>query len=223
MERIARDQDKIWHHYKELDSRRVEALNQKAIMEGALQRADDAQRVSRENIEARVVAEAQERAERGARIAAEAKERVERGARIAAEDARVAAEARERAAEERAANLEAQLRNLVHLGLARTRLNPLPMDSIAHLGLTRFGEYITPGLRNDIDTEYYPKGFIHGDVKQSNVVFDIAMNFWFIDFAETILESEPSSSQKTGSSLSCTPELWAAGMTIRHINTGRLP
>ncbi|KAF9506937.1 hypothetical protein BS47DRAFT_365930 [Hydnum rufescens UP504] len=46
MERIARDQDKIRHHYKELDSRR------KAIMEGPLQRADDAERVSRENIEA---------------------------------------------------------------------------------------------------------------------------------------------------------------------------
>ncbi|KAF9507927.1 hypothetical protein BS47DRAFT_1350986 [Hydnum rufescens UP504] len=120
MERIAWDQDKIRHHYKELDSRWVEALNQKAIMEGALQRADDAERVSRENKEARVVAEArnaQERAERGARIAAEdarmaaeAKERAERGARIAAE-------ARERAAEERAANLEAQLRNL---GLSTT-------------------------------------------------------------------------------------------------------
>jgi len=131
MERIAWDQDKIRHHYKELDSRRVEALNQKAIMEGALQRADDAERVSRENKEARVVAEAQERAERGARIAAEdariaaeAKECAERGARIAAEDARIAAEdariaaeARERAAEERAANLEAQLRNL---GLSTT-------------------------------------------------------------------------------------------------------
>jgi serine/threonine protein kinase len=81
----------------------------------------------------------------------------------------------------------------------------------------------------------HSKGIIHGDVKPSNLVFDVAGNLRFIDFAEAVLESEPPcrhtsttryaspSSLKTGSPLTRAEDMYAAGVTIWHIYTGRLP
>lgn len=119
--------------------------------------------------------------------------------------------------------------------------------------ITRFGKCITQGPTDDIRPEYHErhlsviqqfcplldrlhsKGIIHGDVKPSNLVFDAAGNLRFIDFAEAVLESEPPcrrasttryaspSSLKTGSPLTRADDLYAAGVTIWHIYTGRLP
>ncbi|KAF9511935.1 hypothetical protein BS47DRAFT_1394638 [Hydnum rufescens UP504] len=125
MERITRDQVKIWGLYKVIDAKRVEIMNHTADMEAALQRADDAETVSRQNVAARLAAEAREREEREARIvegeariaaekahvAAEQARTAEREARVAAEQARMAAEQARIAVEEQLAKLEAQLRN----------------------------------------------------------------------------------------------------------------
>ncbi|KAF9514760.1 hypothetical protein BS47DRAFT_840156 [Hydnum rufescens UP504] len=81
----------------------------------------------------------------------------------------------------------------------------------------------------------HSKGIVHGDVKPSNLLFDAAGNLRSIDFAEAVLESEPlcrytitthypsPSSLKQGSPLTRANDLYAAGMTIWHIYTGRVP
>jgi len=81
----------------------------------------------------------------------------------------------------------------------------------------------------------HSKWIIHGDVKPSKLVFDAAGNLRFIDFAEVVLESEPPcrrastmryappSSLKTVYSSTRTDDLYAAGVTIWRIYTGRLP
>ena len=119
--------------------------------------------------------------------------------------------------------------------------------------ITRFGNCITQGLEDDIRPAYHErrlsviqqfcslldrlhsKGIVHGDVKPSNMVFDAAGNLRFIDFAEAMLDSEPPrrnassthyvspSSLKNRSPLTRADDLYAAGVTIWHIYTGRLP
>ena len=117
--------------------------------------------------------------------------------------------------------------------------------------ITRFGKCITQGPRDDICPEYrrllgiqqfcalldrlHSKGIIHGDMKPANLIFDVAGNLQFIDFAEAMLESEPPcrhaltmhyaspSSLKMCSPLTHVDDLYAAGVTIWHIYTGHLP
>ena len=118
--------------------------------------------------------------------------------------------------------------------------------------ITRFGKCITLGDRSDIHPEcherrleviqqfcalldrLHSKGIMHGDVKPSNLVLDAHGNLRFIDFAEAMLESEPpgrrastthylSPSYTPGSPLTRADDLYAAGVTIWHIYTGRVP
>ncbi|KAJ3799806.1 kinase-like domain-containing protein [Lentinula aff. detonsa] len=73
----------------------------------------------------------------------------------------------------------------------------------------------------------HSKGIIHGDVKPSNLVLDDSGNLRFIDFAESVLESEHALSLPrtalTARYVSPSYDLYATGVTIWHIYTGRLP
>jgi hypothetical protein len=76
---------------------------------------------------------------------------------------------------------------------------------------------------------------VHGDVKPSNLVLDAAGNLRFIDFAEAAFDCEKRrvhastihyrspTSMRIRSPLSLRDDLYAAGVTIWHIYTGRIP
>ncbi|KAJ3766105.1 kinase-like domain-containing protein [Lentinula raphanica] len=83
----------------------------------------------------------------------------------------------------------------------------------------------------------HSKGILHGDVKPSNLVLDDSGNLRFIDFAESVLESEPRPPKNRAMTtrysspsainardfLTRADDMYTAGMTMLHIYTGRLP
>ncbi|KAJ3729276.1 kinase-like domain-containing protein [Lentinula raphanica] len=83
----------------------------------------------------------------------------------------------------------------------------------------------------------HSRGILHGDLKPSNLVLDDSGNLRFIDFAESVLESEPRPPKNRAMTtrysspsainaryfLTRADDMYTAGMTMLHIYTGRLP